>query len=71
MMRFASPRWSSPTLSKRATTTSTSRHAGALTVGRTVIDTNFRAGKEPNARVAMNADTERFGRFVLDTLINH
>ena len=45
--------------------------SGALTVGRTVIDTNFRSGKEPNARVAMNADTERFGRFVLDTLINH
>jgi inosine-uridine nucleoside N-ribohydrolase len=44
---------------------------GALTVGRTVIDTNFRSGREPNARVAMNADTERFGRFVLDTLINH
>ena len=45
--------------------------AGALTIGRTVIDTNFRAGKAPNARVAMNADTERFARFVLDTLINH
>jgi inosine-uridine nucleoside N-ribohydrolase len=45
--------------------------SGTLTVGRTVIDTNFRSGKEPNARVAMSADTERFGRFVLDTLINH
>ena len=53
------------------TTSSTSRLSGALTVGRTVIDTNFRSGKAPNARVAMNADTERFGRFVLDTLINH
>ena len=41
---------------------------GTLTVGRTVIDTNFRSRKGPNARVAMNADTERFGRFVLDTL---
>jgi inosine-uridine nucleoside N-ribohydrolase len=45
--------------------------SGALTVGRTVIDTNFRSGKAPNARVAMNADTERFGRFVLDTLMNN
>jgi inosine-uridine nucleoside N-ribohydrolase len=43
---------------------------GRLTVGRTVIDTNFRSGRKPNARVAMNADTERFGRFVLDTLMN-
>lgn len=45
--------------------------AGKLTVGRTVIDTNLRSGKAPNARVALNADTQRFGRFVLDTLINH
>jgi inosine-uridine nucleoside N-ribohydrolase len=44
---------------------------GTLTVGRTVIDTNFRSGREPNARVAMSADTGRFGRFVLDTLINN
>jgi inosine-uridine nucleoside N-ribohydrolase len=44
---------------------------GALTVGRTVVDTNFRSGLHPNARVAMNADTDRFGRFVLDTLINN
>ena len=44
---------------------------GTLTVGRTVIDTNLRSGREPNALVAMNADRERFGRFVLDTLINH
>jgi inosine-uridine nucleoside N-ribohydrolase len=44
---------------------------GRLTVGRTVIDANFRSGKEPNASVAMSADTQRFGRFVLDTLINH
>jgi len=44
---------------------------GTLTVGRTVIDTNFRSGREPNARVAMTADTGRFGRFVLDTLINN
>lgn len=44
---------------------------GKLTVGRTVIDTNLRSGRAPNARVALNADTERFGRFVLDTLINN
>ena len=43
---------------------------GTLTLGRTVIDTNFRSGRDPNARVAMSADTARFGRFVLDTLIN-
>ncbi|SHE91344.1 purine nucleosidase [Kaistia soli DSM 19436] len=41
---------------------------GALTVGRTVIDTNFRSRQPANAKVAMNADTERFGRFVVDTL---
>ena len=44
---------------------------GTHTVGRTVIDTNFRGGRPSNARVAMQADTERFGRFVLETLINH
>ena len=44
---------------------------GTLTVGRTVIDTNFCSRHEPNARVAMNADGERFARFVLDTLINY
>ncbi len=44
---------------------------GELTVGRTVVDTSFRSGKPANARVAMNADTERFASFVLDTLINH
>jgi inosine-uridine nucleoside N-ribohydrolase len=44
--------------------------AGTLTVGRTVIDTSFRSGCAANARVAMTADTKRFGRFVLDTLTN-
>lgn len=44
---------------------------GKLTVGRTVIDTNFRSGRTANAAVALNADTERFGRFVLDTLIKN
>jgi inosine-uridine nucleoside N-ribohydrolase len=45
--------------------------AGTHTLGRTVIDTSFRSGRPPNARVALSADTARFGRFVLDTLINH
>lgn len=44
---------------------------GRLTVGRTVVDTNLRSGKAANARVALNADTQRFGGFVLDTLINN
>jgi inosine-uridine nucleoside N-ribohydrolase len=44
---------------------------GALTVGRTVVDTNLRSGREPNARVALNADTERFARFVTRTLIDN
>lgn len=44
---------------------------GELTVGRTVVDTNFRSGKAPNARVALDADTQRFGRFVLDTLMKN
>jgi inosine-uridine nucleoside N-ribohydrolase len=43
--------------------------AGALTIGRSVIDTSFRSGKAANARVAFNADTARFGRFVLETLM--
>lgn len=42
--------------------------AGVLTVGRSVIDTSFRSGRTANARVAFNADTARFGRFVLETL---
>jgi inosine-uridine nucleoside N-ribohydrolase len=34
--------------------------AGALTVGRTVIDTHFRGNREPNAHVAFDADTTLF-----------
>ena len=41
---------------------------GALTVGRSVIDTSFRSGKPANAHVAFNADSARFARFVLETL---
>lgn len=44
---------------------------GRLTVGRTVLDVNRREGRPPNAHVALDADTGRFGRFVLDTLVNH
>ncbi len=45
--------------------------AGTLTIGRTVIDTNFREKAAPNARVAMDADTKRFGHFVLTTLMEN
>jgi inosine-uridine nucleoside N-ribohydrolase len=41
---------------------------GTLTVGRSVIDMSFRSGKPANARVAFNADSARFARFVLETL---
>jgi inosine-uridine nucleoside N-ribohydrolase len=33
---------------------------GALTLGRTVVDTHFRGGKEPNAAVAFDANAQRF-----------
>jgi inosine-uridine nucleoside N-ribohydrolase len=42
--------------------------AGALTVGRTVIDAYFRGGKEPNCDVALGADAAMFGEFLLRTL---
>ncbi|MCX5494203.1 nucleoside hydrolase [Kaistia dalseonensis] len=44
---------------------------GRLTVGRTVLDVNKRAKRDPNAHVAMTANTALFGNFVLDTLINN
>jgi inosine-uridine nucleoside N-ribohydrolase len=40
---------------------------GALTVGRTVIDTHFRNGKSPNCDVAFDADAERFAQLLLHT----
>lgn len=40
---------------------------GALTVGRTVIDTHFRGGREPNAAVAFDADAARFADLLLRT----
>jgi len=33
---------------------------GTLTLGRTVVDTHFRGGKEPNAAVAFDANAQRF-----------
>jgi inosine-uridine nucleoside N-ribohydrolase len=40
---------------------------GALTVGRTVIDTHGRSGNEPNAFVAFDADAPRFVSMLLET----
>jgi inosine-uridine nucleoside N-ribohydrolase len=40
---------------------------GALTVGRTVIDTHFRGGQAPNAEVAFDADAARFFELLLMT----
>jgi inosine-uridine nucleoside N-ribohydrolase len=40
---------------------------GALTVGRTVIDTHFRGGHEPQCDVAFDADTKRFVALLLET----
>ena len=41
--------------------------AGALTVGRTVIDTHFRGGGEPQCDVAFDADARRFVRMLTET----
>ena len=40
---------------------------GELTVGRTVIDTHGRSGKEPNAFVAFDADAPKFVSMLLET----
>ncbi len=40
---------------------------GALTVGRTIIDTHFRGGREPQCNVAFDADAERFIALLLET----
>jgi len=40
---------------------------GALTVGRTVIDTHFRGGGMPNCDVAFDADGKRFVELLLET----
>ena len=40
---------------------------GALTVGRTVIDTHFRGGGEPQCDVAFDADARRFVQMLTET----
>ncbi|MBX6320384.1 MAG: nucleoside hydrolase [Rhodospirillaceae bacterium] len=40
---------------------------GALTVGRTVIDTHQRGGEAPNCDVAFDADAERFAALLIGT----
>jgi inosine-uridine nucleoside N-ribohydrolase len=41
--------------------------SGELTVGETVVDTNFRSGREPNVDVALDADERRFVAILLET----
>ncbi len=41
---------------------------GALTIGRTVIDTHYRNRKDPNCHVAFGADREKFCDFLESTL---
>ncbi|HUB71135.1 MAG TPA: nucleoside hydrolase [Acidimicrobiales bacterium] len=40
---------------------------GPLTVGRTVVDTHRRSGKEPNVWVALDADEKKFVRMLIET----
>jgi inosine-uridine nucleoside N-ribohydrolase len=40
---------------------------GELTVGETVVDTNFRSRREPNVHVALDADERRFVSMLLET----
>jgi inosine-uridine nucleoside N-ribohydrolase len=40
---------------------------GELTVGETVVDTNFRSRREPNVHVALDADERRFVALLLET----
>ncbi len=40
---------------------------GELTVGETVVDTNFRSRQEPNVHVALDADERRFVSLLLET----
>jgi inosine-uridine nucleoside N-ribohydrolase len=44
---------------------------GELTVGETVIDTNFRSRREPNVHVALDADERRFVAMLLETFAGH
>lgn len=40
---------------------------GELTVGETVVDTNFRSRRDPNVRVALDADEPKFVAMLLET----
>jgi inosine-uridine nucleoside N-ribohydrolase len=40
---------------------------GELTVGETVVDTNFRSGREPNVDIALDADERTFVTMLLET----
>jgi inosine-uridine nucleoside N-ribohydrolase len=40
---------------------------GELTVGETVVDTNFRSGREPNVDIALDADERKFVAMLLET----
>jgi inosine-uridine nucleoside N-ribohydrolase len=40
---------------------------GELTVGETIVDTNFRSRREPNVHVALDADERRFVAMLLET----
>ena len=43
---------------------------GTLTLGRTVVDTHFRGGKEPNAAVAFDANAQRFVDLMMEIFAN-
>ena len=40
---------------------------GELTIGETVVDTNFRSRREPNIDVALDADERKFVAMLLET----
>jgi inosine-uridine nucleoside N-ribohydrolase len=40
---------------------------GELTIGETVVDTNFRSGREPNVDIALDADERKFVSMLLET----
>lgn len=61
------------TLVDRSVITAQPYHAdvethGELTIGRTVVDTHNRSGREPTAAVAMDYDRRRFLEILFDAL---
>ena len=62
-----SPRSSTPRSSRRAALHVAVETTGALTVGRTVIDTHFRGSGEPQCDVAFDADARRFVQLLTET----